>query len=235
MKISAVIPVFNESETLPAMLESLAAFPGLFEIVLVDGGSTDGTRAAIAASLPPKARLVSSERGRGHQLNAGAKAAHGDVLLFLHADTRLPPDAMQRIEEALSGPTLAGGGFRMRFLDERPRILRLVEAGINFRTRLFRDPTGDQAIFCRQTAFAAIGGFAAWPLFEDVDFMRRLRGYGPCRIVPSPVRTSARRYIAWGVVRTVLYMGALRVGYWLGISPARLNRWYRDVRPHLTS
>lgn len=233
MKISVVIPVFNEKENLPSTLESLTAFPDLFEIVVVDGGSTDGTIESLAGSLPDTAQLVSSECGRGNQLNAGARAANGDILVFLHADTRLPLLAIQEIEQALSDPRVVGGGFRVRFLEERPRILRAVEAGINFRTRFFRDPTGDQAIFCRQSAFARIGGFAQWPIFEDVDFMHRLRGFGRCKIIPSPVFTSARRYIAWGVLRTVFLMWVLRIGYWLGISPFRLHRWYRDVRPHL--
>lgn len=233
MKISVVIPVLNEKETLPATLESLAAFPDLFEIVVVDGGSTDGMRETLAGGLPVTARLVSSECGRGNQLNAGAKAARGDVLVFLHADTCLPPHAMREIDHALSDPRVAGGGFCVRFKEEKPRILRAVETGINFRTKFFRDPTGDQAIFCRRSAWAGMGGFAQWPIFEDVDFMHRLRGFGRCKVVPSPVVTSARRYIAWGVFRTVLLMWALRIGYWLGISPFRLHRWYRDIRPHL--
>lgn len=233
MKISVIIPIFNERETLPSTLESLAAFSDLLEIVVVDGGSTDGTRETLADCLPVTARLVSSECGRGNQLNAGAKAAQGDVLVFLHADTRLPPHGIKEIEQVLSDPGVAGGGFRVRFLEERPRILRAVEAGINFRTRFLRDPTGDQAIFCRKSAFAGIGGFAQWPIFEDVDFMHRLRSFGRCKIIPSPVATSARRYITWGVLRTVFLMWALRIGYWLGISPFRLHRWYKDVRPHL--
>lgn len=233
MKISVVIPVLNEKETLPSTLESLAAFPHLFEIVVVDGGSTDGTREALADGLPVNARLVSSECGRGNQLNAGAKAAKGDVLVFLHADTCLPPHAMREINQVLSDPRVVGGGFCVRFKEDKPRILRAVEAGINFRTKFFRDPTGDQAIFCRTSAFAGIGGFAQWPIFEDVDFMHRLRSLGRCKVIQSPVVTSARRYIAWGVLSTVLLMWALRIGYWLEISPFRLHRWYRDVRPHL--
>jgi rSAM/selenodomain-associated transferase 2 len=233
MKISVIIPVLNEKEILPSTLQSLGTFPELFEIIVVDGGSTDGTREALEGSLLVKARLLSSECGRGNQLNAGAKAAKGDVLIFLHADTRLPPPALQAIEQVLSDPRVVGGGFRVRFQEERPCILRVVEAGINFRTRFFRDPTGDQAIFCRRSAFDAIGGFTPWPIFEDVDFMHRLRGFGRCRIVLFPVITSARRYIARGVLRTAFLMWALRIGYWLGISPFRLHCWYRDVRPHL--
>lgn len=230
MKISVVIPVFNESETIPSALESLSAFPELCEIIIVDGGSSDGTREFLESSLPVLARLVNSVRGRGNQLNAGSRTAAGDVLLFLHADTRLPRNAIEKLEEVLSDPGVVGGGFRVRFIEEKPRILRAVETGINFRTRLFCDPTGDQAIFCRQRAFVAIGGFAQWPIFEDVEFMHRLRKFGRCQIVPSPVLTSARRYISRGVLRTVFLMWALRIGYWMGFSPFRLHRLYRDVR-----
>lgn len=233
MKISVIIPVLNERESLPSTLEDLEAFPDLFEIIIVDGGSTDGTRESVRDYLPVTAKLVNSECGRGNQLNTGARAAKGDTLVFLHADTRLPPRALEDIEQALSDPAVVAGGFRVRFLENKPRILRAVEAGINFRTSFFRDPTGDQAIFCRQSAFAAVGGFAQWPIFEDVDFMHRLRRFGRCRIVPSSVVTSARRYIAWGVLGTVLLMWGLRIGFWLGISPFRLHRWYQDVRPHL--
>jgi hypothetical protein len=131
------------------------------------------------------------------------------------------------------GLLVVGGGFCVRFLESKPSILRVVEAGINLRTRLFRAPTGDQAIFCRQNAFVAAGGFPQWPIFEDVDFVRRLKRLGRFEIIGSHVATSARRYITWGVIRTVFLMYALRVGFWMGISPFRLHRWFKDVRPHL--
>lgn len=233
MRISVVIPVLNEREDLPSTIEALAGFPDIFEIVIVDGGSTDGTREPLHARLPANARVLNGPRGRGNQLNAGGAAAAGDIVLFLHADTRLPAGVVQQIAQLLAEDEVVGGGFSMRFLEDRPWILRIVETGINFRTRLFCDPTGDQAIFCRQSAFAAIGGFAPWPIFEDVDFMRRLRRFGRCVIIRSPVITSARRYITRGVVRTAVLMWALRIGYWLGVSPFHLHRWYTDVRPHL--
>lgn len=233
MRISVIVPVLNEREGLPSILEDLAGIADLFEIIIVDGGSTDGTRDALSACLRTNARVIESRRGRGNQLNAGAKAATGDVLVFLHADTRLPKCAMQQIEECLSQTDVVGGGFSVRFLEKDLWILRAVEAGINFRTRFFRDPTGDQAIFCRQSAFEAIGGFAQWPIFEDVDLMRRLRRFGRCVIIRSPVITSARRYITRGVVRTAVLMWTLRIAYWLGVSPFQLHRWYTDVRPNL--
>jgi rSAM/selenodomain-associated transferase 2 len=233
MRISVVIPVLNEREDLPGSLTALANFSDLCEIIIVDGGSTDGTRESLSNCLPAHACVIDSARGRGNQLNAGARAATGDVVIFLHADTRLPANAIQQITEALCEEEVAGGGFCVRFRESAPWTLRVVAAGINLRTRLFRSPTGDQAIFSRQDSFRAAGGIAQWPIFEDVDFVHRLKRVGRFAIVPSHVTTSARRYIARGVLRTVLLMYALRVGYWLGISPNRLHRWFKDVRPQL--
>lgn len=233
MRISVTIPVLNEKEDLPQTLRALAEFPDFCEIIVVDGGSTDGTREWLSDHLPANVHIIDGPRGRGNQLNAGARAATGDVVLFLHADTRLPADAVDRIRGTLAGADVVGGGFCVRFLENEPWVLRVVEAGINFRTRLFRAPTGDQAIFSRKDAFVAACGFAQWPIFEDVDFVKRLKRVGRFAILPSQVTTSARRYVAWGVVRTVLLMYALRVGFWMGVSPFRLHRWFRDVRPHL--
>ena len=233
MRVSVIIPVLNEKADLPCALGALEEFPGLYEIIVVDGGSTDGTRELLSGDLSARARVVDGLRGRGNQLNAGARAATGDVVLFLHADTRLPANAVQQITEALSEKEVVGGGFCLRFMENEPWVLRVVAAGINFRTKFFRAPTGDQAIFSRQEAFVAAGGFAQWPIFEDVDFVRRLKRLGRFAIVPSHVTTSARRYIAGGVLRTVLLMYALRVGFWMGVSPFHLHRWFKDVRPHL--
>ncbi len=233
MKISIVIPVLNEMEDLPYTLQALTEFPGFDEIIVVDGGSTDGTRDWLSHYLPKNGRVIDGPRGRGNQLNAGARAATGDLLLLLHADTRLPATPVEQITVALAEDEVAGGGFYVRFLEREPWTLRVVEAGINLRTRLFRSPTGDQAIFCRQSAFVAAGGFPQWPIFEDVDLVRRLKRVGRLEIVPLPVATSARRYVAWGVLRTVILMYALRISFWIGVSPFRLHQWFKDVRPHL--
>ena len=232
MRISVIIPVLNEKEDLPQTLRTLAEFRNFYEIIVVDGGSTDGTRESLSNHLPANVRVIDGPRGRGNQLNAGARVATGGVLLFLHADTRLPADALQRISTVLANSEVVGGGFCMRFLENEPWILRVVEAGINLRTRVFRSPTGDQAIFARQGAFAAAAGFADWPLFEDVDFVHRMKRLGSFGISPSRVMTSARRYITWGVLRTVLLMYTLRIGFWMGVSAFHLHRWFSDVRPH---
>jgi len=233
MRISVIIPTLNEREILPETLGALAAVSDLYEIIVVDGGSDDGTREWLSHHLPANGRMMDGPRGRGNQLNTGAGVATGDIVLFLHADTRLPTNALYGIAEVLANGEVAGGGFCVRFLEHEPWILRVVETGINLRTRLFRSPTGDQAIFARRNAFASAGGFGQWPIFEDVDFVHRLKRVGRFAIIPAQVITSARRYVSWGVVRTVLLMYALRVGFWMGISPFRLHRWFRDVRPHL--
>lgn len=233
MKLSVVIPVLNEKEVLPETLRTLMELHDVHEIIIVDGGSSDGTREWTATHLPPNGCIVDGVRGRGSQLNAGARAATGDVVLFLHADTRLPASAVRKIKELLSNEQVVGGGFLVRFQEYKPWILRLVAGGINFRTRLSRTATGDQAIFTRMEAFVAAGGFAEWPVFEDVDFVQRLKRIGRFAIAPVYATTSARRYITWGVLRTVLLMYGLRIGFWVGISPFRLHRWFKDVRIHL--
>jgi len=230
MKISVIIPVLNEKNDLPQTLRDLAKFSGFHELIVVDGGSTDGTREWLSTSLPTNVSVIDGCRGRGNQLNAGAQAATGEALLFLHADTRLPEDAIPRITNVLAEPDVIGGGFYLHFLESQPWILRVVSAGINFRTRLLQRTTGDQAIFVRRDSFVAAGGIAPWPIFEDVDFVQRLKRLGCFAIIPAQVATSGRRYITGGVLRTVLLMFALQLFYRIGVSPFRLHRWYKDVR-----
>ncbi len=233
MKISIILPVLNERASLPLALHALAQLPDLHEIIVVDGGSTDGTREWLASQS--FAHVIDALPGRGNQLNAGGWFATGDVLLFLHADSRLPADALQQVNAVLADKAVVGGGFLVRFAEHEPAILRAVSAGINLRTRISRTATGDQALFARSSAFAAVGGFAPWPLFEDVDFVQRLKRLGRFAVVPAHVATSARRYVAFGVLRTVFLMYALRLAYWMGIAPATLHRWFGDVRSHLVA
>ena len=233
MKLSAIVPVLNERAALPLALDALALQPGLHEIIVVDGGSTDGTREWLNGQT--WVRVVDGPHGRGNQLNAGARCATGDVLLFLHADSRLPSDAPQQIDKLLANAEVVGGGFLVHFTEQEPAVLRIVAAGINLRTRVSRTATGDQALFARSSAFVAADGFAPWPLFEDVNFVQRLKRLGRFAVAPAYVTTSARRYVTLGVLRTVLLMYALRIGYWGGISPLVLHRWFGDVRSHLTA
>ncbi len=231
MKLSIIIPVLNERECLPTTLSALQGQPCIHEVIVVDGGSTDGTRDWLRHQS--SVHVIDSASGRGNQMNAGAEAATGDTLLFLHADCFLPHDAAERLQGALSVGGVVGGCFRVRFAEAHPRSLRVVVAGINMRTILFRSATGDQAIFVRHSIFESVGSFQNWPLFEDIDLVRRIKRAGKFVALRSPVTLSARRYIRHGVWRTTFLMFFLRLGFWAGVPVVKLKRWFVDVRPHL--
>jgi glycosyltransferase involved in cell wall biosynthesis len=305
MKISVVIPVLNERASLPATIAALRACRGLSEIIVADGGSTDGTVPWLQAQ--PDIVLVRSIRGKGPQINVGAAAAFDvsetdptetlatqtavtetaaeqaasietltaqtstkempapvaatqvpgtdtaentgkattkaiatnaiaasvppDIcLLFLHADCLISQPAIDALHAALADPQLAGGAFYIRFAESRPRSLRLVAWGINVRARFRNSATGDQGIFVRKSVFESIGGAPEWPLFEDVELVRRIRRAGKFTVLKTPVTVSGRRYIEHGVFRTALLIYSLRFAYWLGVPPQRLKNWFRDAR-----
>lgn len=228
---SIIIPALNERECLPRVLADLHQRGWASEIIVVDGGSTDGTREWLRRQRV--ARVLDAPSGRGVQLNAGSKVAMGEILLFLHADSLLPPNAYQQIREVLWNRSAVGGCFRVHFAEARPRSLRLVEAGINLRARLTRSATGDQAIFVRKDVFEDVGGYPDWPLFEDVELVRRIKNRGSFRIARSAVIVSPRRYLRLGVWHTVFLIYGLRICFWLGVSPFTLKKWFGEVRPHL--
>lgn len=232
--VSVVMPTLNEERRVARALRSAREALGPdVELVVADGGSRDGTRRR-AAEL---ARVLTAGPGRGAQLNAGARAASGRVLVFLHADTRLPPDAGAELRRALGRPGVVAGCFRFAVDPPAPVLSRwhLLEAGVRFRTRLFRTATGDQAIFATRRAYRAAGGAPDWKLFEDVELVRRLREVG--RFVPleAPAPTSRRRWEAEGFWRTVATHWLLRAGYLIGVPPDRLARWYGSEARLLTS
>ncbi len=231
LRLSVVIPALNEREHLPQTLARVAELGLAHEIIVVDGGSTDGTREWLARR--PGIRVLDSVRGKGAQLRAGARTATGDALLFLHADCWLPPDAGERVAAAFSSPEVVGGAFHVRFAEQNPWLLRPVAAGINLRSKLRHSATGDQAIFVHRSAYEALGGFSPWPLFEDVDLVNRLKKLGRFAVIDSRVTISARRYLTHGIWRTVLTIYALRLAYWAGISPVTLKNWFDEIRPHL--
>lgn len=195
------------------------------ELVVSDGGSSDRT---VEVAREVGAVVVGGGRGRGEQLNRGAAACGGDVLVFLHADTRLPAGAAEAVRRAVAAGAV-GGGFLLRFDDPRP-TMRLGAWLINLRTRLTRLPLGDQAQFATREAFERIGGFADWPVLEDLDFVRRLGRAGRVAILDGPVVTAARRFNAAGAAATVTRNWVIWILYALGVPPRRLARLYRDVR-----
>jgi rSAM/selenodomain-associated transferase 2 len=223
--ISIIVPVLDEAATLAATLHPLVGVPDS-ELIIVDGGSRDGT-VDVAGQFT--GRVFKGARGRANQMNFGALQARGEILLFLHGDTALPPSALDMIRRTLGDQGIAGGAFRLRIASPC-RSLKVIAWGANLRSRYFGLPYGDQALFVRRTVFNAIGGFSPWPLMEDVDLVRRLKRVGRVALLPDTVTTSARRWEREGVLWTTVRNTLLLLGFWLGLSPSWLAQWYRAVR-----
>jgi rSAM/selenodomain-associated transferase 2 len=222
-RLAIVVPTLDEE---PAVRQNLAAAIAVAdELIVSDGGSRDRTREA-AASLG--ARVVAGPVGRGAQLNRGAAATEAELLLFLHADTTLPPGAAAAVRAAVARGC-CGGGFRVRFEPSRP-LFRLGAAVANSRSRVTRVALGDQAQFVTRDAFTRLAGYREWPLLEDLDFARRLKGAGRVAMLPLTVTTSARRFVRRGPVRTVATNWLIWTLFACGVPPSRLVRLYRDVR-----
>jgi rSAM/selenodomain-associated transferase 2 len=225
--VSIVVPVLDEERALPGLLDHLASLSGSFEVILADGGSTDGTL-DVARGHRLRPLVVEATRGRASQCNAGAAAATGSVFLFLHADTRVPADATQSLAAALDDPRMAGGNFELRF-DGADRFSQLLgtwyamqrRAGIYY---------GDSAIWVRASTFNELGGFRPLPIMEDYDLVRRLERHGPTRCLPGPAVTSARRWKRLGIPRTVFAWVAIRWLFLAGVDPRRLARLYPHAR-----
>lgn len=215
--LSVIIPALNEEELVSDAVRSVREDA---EVIVVDGGSTDGTRAAAEAA---GATVVTSERGRGAQLAAGARAARGEWLVFLHADTRLE-EGWSRALRSLPGGVV-GGAFRFALDPPRPAY-RWLEVGVALRCRLFRLPYGDQALFARREAYSRIGGFRRLPLMEDVDFARRLGRAGPLAFPAVRAFTSARRFERRGMLATSLRNLWVLALYFAGRAPSHLARLY---------
>ncbi|HJT56034.1 MAG TPA: TIGR04283 family arsenosugar biosynthesis glycosyltransferase [Ktedonobacteraceae bacterium] len=227
MRFSIIMPVLNEELVLETQLARLVGQCAHYdrELIISDGGSSDNT-IAIAQHY---GLVITAPRGRATQMNAGAAAASGDVLVFLHADTTLPNDALSAIENALSLPEVVGGAFRLCFNCQH-WLYRLVSLSVNIRSRLRKSFTGDQAYFIRATSFRRIGGYPDQPLMEDLEIITRLRKIGKVVLLPQYVTTSARRHEKSGLLRSILFMWYLRLLYKFGASPEQLQRMYLDVR-----
>ena len=219
--ISVVIPILNEEETLDATLNSLSESIEDHEIIIVDGGSTDGSF-HIAEQY---AQVIKSPAGRGPQMNLGANAANGDVILFLHADCRLEPGALDAIESVTGDSRIVGGCFRQR-IDAEGWDFRLIEFMIHLRAMPRFCIYGDQGIFVRCSTFDQIGGFPEIPLMEDVVFSKRLRKAGKTCLVRKTVVSSARRWQRLGTARTTLTNWYVRLLHFFGVPPDRLAKIY---------
>jgi rSAM/selenodomain-associated transferase 2 len=221
--LSIIMPVLDEAAMIAEALAALAPYRVRgAEIIVVDGGSRDAT---VETARPLADRVLTAPRGRGSQMNAGAAAAHGSVLVFLHADTRLPPQADGLILRELDQSSRMWGRFDVTIAGRSP-LLRVVAAMMNLRSRLTGIATGDQAMFVTREAFARAGGFPAIPLMEDIVLSRRLKRIGKPACLAARVTTSGRRWDRDGVVRTIATMWRLRLAFFLGAKPARLARRY---------
>lgn len=258
-KISIIVPVLNEAGLIQETLAK-AQLAANLEIIVVDGGSQDGTD-QLARSMGVK--VISAPAGRARQMNAGASVAEGDILLFLHADTQLPVGFDAAVRETLAVKGVVAGAFELRIVSipqrdssaqstasgskiphppmgdldpkEKPYEgtmpgLRLIEMGVNWRSRFFQMPYGDQAIFLPASVFRDIGGFPDMAIMEDFEMIRRLRRQGKINIIPMPVLTSARRWQKLGVLKTTLINQLVILAYFLGVPPVRLAGWYRRDR-----
>src|SRR5262245_35445158 len=222
-QLSIIVPVLDEAAGIAATLQSLAPFRQRgAEVIVADGGSSDHT---VERARPLADRVLVAPRGRAAQTNVGAAAAAGDVLLFLHADTRLPADADGLLLYGLADSGRVWGRFDVEIDSSHP-LLAVVAGLVNWRSQLTGIATGDQAIFVKRDAFAQVGGFPDIALMEDVALSKRLKRLGRPLCLAARARTSGRRWEERGVVRTIVLMWRLRLAYWLGVEPAVLARRY---------
>lgn len=226
MKLSVVVPMLDEADAIAATLHAIRFGAPEAQLIVVDGGSSDES---VEIAHPLCNLTLQAGRGRARQMNAGAAAADGDVLVFVHADTRVPATFAQDIETALRDLGIAGGRFDID-LDDPRFAYRFIGALISVRSRLSRTGTGDQAIFVRREVFERMGGFPEIDLCEDLEFTRRLKRVGGIACLRSRVTTSARRWCKDRLVTTVLRMWLIRLLFLAGVSPTRLKRLYADIR-----
>ena len=223
-KISIIIPILNEAKILEKTLSQLQLEQEYHELIIVDGGSTDGS-IRIAEKY---GKVLTSERGRARQLNIGAAAATGDILLFLHADIWLESGALAAVETALSSGYI-GGGFQQK-IDGKSILYRMIEIAGNIRGRYLKVFYGDSGIFLARANFDKIGGFSEIPILEEMEFSKGLRRLGKTTLVSPCIHISARRWETGGIVRTTLSNWLITLLYFLGVSPEKLARLYRHIR-----
>ncbi len=222
--LSIIVPILNEAKILEKMLSRLQPELANHELIIVDGGSSDAS-VCIAKKY---GRVLTSARGRAKQLNAGAAAATGDTLLFLHADIWLEPGALSAMERALSSGYV-GGGFRQK-IDGKNLLYRVIEMTANLRGEYLKVFYGDSGIFLARSDFQKIGGFPDVPILEEMGFSKKLRSLGQTTLVHPGIHLSARRWEANGIVRTTLNNWLITLLYFLGVSPEKLARLYNHIR-----
>jgi rSAM/selenodomain-associated transferase 2 len=223
--LSVIIPTLNEAAHIDGVLEDLGAGEAL-EVIVADGGSTDATLRKAAAH---GVRVCRGPAGRARQMNQGAVLARGAILLFLHADSRLPAGFDRIIRRELADDRVAVGAFSLG-IDDDVGKLRVVAAWANLRSRYLGLPYGDQGLFLKTRLFRECGGFPDLPIMEDFAFVRYLRRFGKVVTAPERIVTSSRRWRRMGVLRTTLINQAIVIGYLLGVPPPRLSKWYRRSR-----
>jgi rSAM/selenodomain-associated transferase 2 len=223
LSISIIIPALNEVESLGNHLPRLVSTHQGLEVLVVDGGSTDKS---VDTAKALGAKVLHSAPGKSVQMNAGAEAAQGHILLFLHADTALNPGFADQVRKILDRPGVAAGAFRLA-IDGRGLGLRIIERLANFRSRFLQLPFGDQGIFLKADMFSAVGGFPALPIMEDFELIRHLKQKGRIKILPLAATTSSRRWEKLGILRTTAINQAIIIGYLLGVDPQKLADWYR--------
>jgi len=221
--VAAIIPTLDEESSLRRSLP--AVLSAADEVVVSDGGSRDKT---LRTAQELGARVITGAAGRGPQLNRGVASTTSDVLVFLHADTRLPPGAVPAIREAIGGGKI-GGGFQVRF-DTDNRVMAVGSKLVQLRTRLTRSPLGDQAQFVRRSVFDELGGFRNWTALEDLDLIRRMKRRGEVVVLPLEATTSARRYLEDGIGRTVALNWLIWALYFAGVPAERLAKLYQPRR-----
>lgn len=232
LNLSIIVPLLNEADNLPELMAHIVHLdPAPQQLILVDGGSVDGSvtvakemlKSTEIAQSAIEWRVIESTVGRARQMNTGAMLATGDVLLFLHADTELPVDAIDNVQQAVA--QYDWGRFDVR-LDSREPLLKIVGLMINQRSRLMGIATGDQAIFIKKSVFEQIGGYPDQPLMEDIELCKRLKKIARPACLKSKVTTSARRWQQHGTWQTIFLMWHLRFDYWRGVSPDVLKQRY---------
>lgn len=225
MRISVILPVLNEASRIGRAVQSIRAQPTPWEIIVVDGGSSDGTLNLLADLS--EARIIHGEKGRARQMNAGAAEASGEILLFLHADCQLPPEAFALIREAFAEKRLQAGSFGVRF--EPSSFLLRISSWLS-RRNVPWFTFGDQGYVMRREFFEQLGGYKDWPLLEDVDFQERARQQTHWHKLRGSVTTSSRRFRKRGFIPQQVSNSWIMLRYKLGVSPERLKRGYKDVR-----